>query len=636
MSSIRHTSLALAVVLALGGATALVACSSSTAEPGAGAADLPSATGVEWVIETDPDTGTAALAFPKSPTGTILASGADPAQAAATFLVTYPGVFGIGSAGDLGTDSVTTDSAGAVHVTFTQRVGELVVDDAPIAVHFDSRGGVAHVTGPFYPNLAALVVTPQVSTDAASTAAKAALATERPGANLVVKSVATGIRIEENTPRYVHTVTLTANRERWEVWVDPASGKIVRSVSLQHDVVQATGQGIRQTRRFEIDDARNGTFALQRAATSDVPAIAVYNELTEQKITSKDANSWEADAPADRKGLAVETLYKMREVLAWWKTANGWSSFDNKGTPLDILIYGENGGPGNAAWTGDFISVNIGTATVPPSADIDTMGHEFTHAVVQYTARLRSSRNCSEEYDAMNEGISDVFGELVARSTEGGDPAVLSDEFGTDAIIRSLRDPALRNGKPGANVGKGADHMSNRQGECHADAGVIDLAWYLMTFGGSHPDPRRAFTLKAAPLGVENSRKLWWGMLRSEIRGVRAIALLARRSVLAARNLNLPLEAPACAWLAVGALEAEELRSKFGVDCNATTDAGPPADAAVALDSCAGRADGMYCSQIDTHASFACTGQIRSGGDACVSTQRCTGPNGPGTAIQCQ
>ena len=639
-SRFRRPSLALTCAsAALGAAGFLFACSSDqTAAPNGSAGSLDADTGAEWVIETDPVTGTASLAFPKDPTPQILAAGADPGQTAAAFLAKYPTVFGVGQPGDLSIESVETDEVGAVHVLFTQAVGGASVADAPLAVHFDSQGGVDHVTGPFYPNLGALLGTPSVTTDAASQKATQELTAKVAGAAITVTGVTTGIRVDESTPKFVHTVSLTANHDRWEVWVDAMTGAIVRDVPFRHDVVQASGQGIRQTRRFEIEDAKGGTFALKRAKTDTTPEMTIYNGNTEQLITSKDANAWETTVPANSRGLAPEAMYKLHEILGWWKTTNGWNSFDNKGSKLDVLLYGNEGGPGNAAWTGDFISINVGTDTIPPSADIDTLGHEFTHAVVDYTAHLRSSENCDHEYDAMNEGLADVFGETVAHYTEGGDPSVLSDEFGTDTIIRSLRDPGLRLGKPGAHTDRGADHMSVRQGECHADAGVIDLAWYLMTFGGSHPDPKRAFTLKAAPLGVETSRKLWWGMLRTEIRGVRGIALMARRQVLTARNLHLPLEAPACAWLAVGALDADELRTSFKVDCNAETDAGvgDGGSDATAVDSCAGRADGMYCSQINPHASYTCAGQIHTGADFCPDTQRCIGPNGPGTAIACQ
>ena len=614
----------------LGSSALLVACAvDSTVDPGGPSGNaLRDGTGVEWVVDVDPDTGTAELAFPRSPLAPLLGSGSDAAGVAARFLAQYPSVFGVQVASELEPEEVTKDSTGAVHVVLVQRAGGQKVEDAPIAVHFDARGAVHHVTGPFYPGLDALVVAGGVSAADASSAAKTRIERVVPGATVVVGTIVTGVRLDENTPRYVHTVSVTANRALWEVWVDVKTGDVVRHAPRHHDVA-ASGAGVRQQRSFEIDEAKNGTYGLTRTAAAGKVGLSIYAASTEQLIVSKDPNVWEANAPAKTRGLAVEAYYKFDRILGWWKSELGWNSFDNKGTTLDVLVGGTEGGPTNASWAGDHIEVNEGTDTVPPAVDIDTMGHELTHAVVDFTAKLRFSQNCGEEYDAMNEGISDVFGELVAAGTVGGDRAVLSDEFGADAIIRSLEDPAFRKGKPGPNASKGADHMSVRQGECHADAGVIDLAWYLMTYGGSHPDPKRNFTLQAAPLGLDASRKLWWQLLRHELRGTKAIAVMARRTLLAAKNAGIPVEAPACAWMAVGALGAEELSSKYGVSCTggtdagAATDAGSSGDAAPLVDSCDGRSDGTYCSEVDPRASFQCAGNQNTGARYCLEGQRC-------------
>ncbi len=53
-------------------------------------------------------------------------------------------------------------------------------------------------------------------------------------------------------------------------------------------------------------------------------------------------------------------------------------------------------------------------------------------------------------------------------------------------------------------------------------------------------------------------------------------------------------------------------------------------------DSCTDKPDGLYCSELAAGSSYLCrTGQI-AGGQQCPGTQRCTGPNGPGTTIQCR
>ncbi len=60
-----------------------------------------------------------------------------------------------------------------------------------------------------------------------------------------------------------------------------------------------------------------------------------------------------------------------------------------------------------------------------------------------------------------------------------------------------------------------------------------------------------------------------------------------------------------------------------------SSDAGAPVK-----DSCMGKADGLYCSQLVDYSAYQCTGGTISGGQQCGSG-KCTGPNGPGAMIVC-
>lgn len=63
-------------------------------------------------------------------------------------------------------------------------------------------------------------------------------------------------------------------------------------------------------------------------------------------------------------------------------------------------------------------------------------------------------------------------------------------------------------------------------------------------------------------------------------------------------------------------------------------DGGPPSNPNL-RDSCVGKADGVYCSQLDKAAAIICKdGQIASG-QQCIDGKVCAGPNGPGTEIVC-
>lgn len=55
------------------------------------------------------------------------------------------------------------------------------------------------------------------------------------------------------------------------------------------------------------------------------------------------------------------------------------------------------------------------------------------------------------------------------------------------------------------------------------------------------------------------------------------------------------------------------------------------------VDSCAGRANGVYCSQVASDFAIVCTDGTISGGLNCPNEgQKCSGPNGAGTAIACR
>ncbi len=52
-------------------------------------------------------------------------------------------------------------------------------------------------------------------------------------------------------------------------------------------------------------------------------------------------------------------------------------------------------------------------------------------------------------------------------------------------------------------------------------------------------------------------------------------------------------------------------------------------------DSCAGKADGVYCSELTPIGAYVCQSETIASGQQCAPAQRCIGPNGPGDTIQC-
>lgn len=70
-------------------------------------------------------------------------------------------------------------------------------------------------------------------------------------------------------------------------------------------------------------------------------------------------------------------------------------------------------------------------------------------------------------------------------------------------------------------------------------------------------------------------------------------------------------------------------------------DAGPPIQASSptviqAFDSCAGKEDGIYCSELAEFSAIICKDQSIVGGMQCPNGAKCLGPNGSGGTLQCE
>ncbi len=110
----------------------------------------------------------------------------------------------------------------------------------------------------------------------------------------------------------------------------------------------------------------------------------------------------------------------------------------------------------------------------------DVMTHEFTHGVVNYGANLNSGNLPG----MLNESLSDIFAYLHT-----GDPAMAEKVSG--GPFRNMAAPASLSGSCAG--GAAPDRWSLRYtGSCdnggvHVNAGITNLAAYLIANGGTHP-----------------------------------------------------------------------------------------------------------------------------------------------------
>jgi Zn-dependent metalloprotease len=181
------------------------------------------------------------------------------------------------------------------------------------------------------------------------------------------------------------------------------------------------------------------------------------------------------DPDADRAYLFAGDTYN------YFLTQHGRDSYDGAGAALiSTTHYCERGCPmENAFWNGRQMVYGDGYS----GAD-DVVGHELTHAVVEYSANLFYYMQSG----ALNESYADIFGETMdLLNGRGTDGAPVRWRLGEDLPIGAIRD--MMNPWTFGNPGKVSDpqwhtDQNSDGGGVHINSGVPNHAYALMVDGG--------------------------------------------------------------------------------------------------------------------------------------------------------
>jgi hypothetical protein len=187
------------------------------------------------------------------------------------------------------------------------------------------------------------------------------------------------------------------------------------------------------------------------------------------------------------------------------------ASYDDKGAEVVLTVHYEQGYD-NAFWNGTQLVFGdgdgkiFGTFTKP----VDVLGHEFTHAVTQFTANL----TYQGQSGALNESVSDCFGMCVKQRLLGQTAAEADWLVGEGIFLPGINARALRDM---ANPGTAYDDPTLGK-----DPQVGSMADYVDTTddnGGVHTNsgiPNRAFQLAATALGGDTwdgAGRIWYAAL---------------------------------------------------------------------------------------------------------------------------
>ncbi len=295
-----------------------------------------------------------------------------------------------------------------------------------------------------------------------------------------IKSVDRGIYIESKIPIYSYRVIVEASRGRqWELYFSPSTEFLIAKIPLFYETsTSSTGTDLMGVTRSFNSEFEDNEYVLvdQSFPQGSYSFVAEWDEEgSAQYVASSSANSgWDA--------AGVSAIYNSKQTHDYFFNTHGRSSYDGNGAKLISIVNATDEGEPwfNATWNGSFMTYGTGAdGSKNLAIALDVAGHEFSHAVVQFTSNLRYQNQSG----ALNESFADFFGAMIDRDDWYIGEDILYP-YGPYDYLRDMMNPSST-GQPG--------HMDNfmnlpnteegDKGGVHYNSGIQNRALYLLAEG---------------------------------------------------------------------------------------------------------------------------------------------------------
>jgi Zn-dependent metalloprotease len=237
-----------------------------------------------------------------------------------------------------------------------------------------------------------------------------------------------------------------------------------------------------------------------------------------------------------------------------YKDIYGRNSIDNNGLRLDSTVHYQRNYD-NAFWDGKQMVYGDGDGELFNrfTIAIDVMGHELTHGVTQYEAKL----TYSQQPGALNESMSDVFGSLVKQYSLKQTAAEADWLIGQGLLAAGVKGVALRSMKA-----PGTAYDDPVLGKDPQPANMKDYVNTINDNGGVHINSgitNHAFYVVATQIGGyawEKAGQIWYVTLRDKLTSNSNFQDCANLTYQAAADLygagSLEQQAVKAGWAEVG------------------------------------------------------------------------------------
>jgi Zn-dependent metalloprotease len=426
-------------------------------------AGLRASLGANARLSVNPATGVAR--FVALPAGDLSPAAGAPQQKAAAFFAAHGDAFGVKDAArELVQRRTWTDATGMTHVEYGQIYSGVPVFAGVLKAHFDRSGALRSVNGVFVPDVN-LSPVPRLSAAEAGQQALAAVAAQ--------KKTDTAPTVK-HSKLYVYRAGL-------------AKG-VPGPNYLAYEVEVGNGKDVRE---FVYVDARNGAIVDQVSGVHEALARRVYDGGYGPTFVV-----WNEGDPFPTPDVDINNIITYTgDTYHMYFNTFARDSYDGLGHLMETVNNDPSINCPNANWNGT--STNYCTGVTGD----DTVAHEWTHAVTEYTHGLIYAW----QPGALNESYSDIFGEIVdsvngpnlpdnprtdatCSAFGGAPPPALTITGGSAAgsyfALASVNEPPAP-----LTVGPTAMALSNPPGACTAVTGVSGkiaiVDWTLLPGGAN-------------------------------------------------------------------------------------------------------------------------------------------------------
>jgi bacillolysin len=421
-----------------------------------------------------------------APTGKALATGGPDA-----FTTRYAAAFGMTSAHSLSKTESQTMLGGDTVTRYQQTAGGLPVLGGEIVVTSHGkqvRSAIAETSG-----LSPARTRATISADAATDTAVGSIASELGLAASTLRAGRPQLTLYD--PTLLGAPGSASLRPTWQVEITDSTGGDVAKV-----LVDALDGKTRLT-MSEKQSARNRIVCDLANVPVDLNQPSAYECTNTSKLGMQSSTRTEGESAT---GIAeIDEAYDiLGATYDFYKTNFKVDSFDGRGGQVRATVRACHYSCPfeNAYWDGTQFVFGPGFV-----AD-DVVGHEYTHAVTEWSSHLIYAYQAG----AINEALSDIMGEFVDQqyvAANEADPSI-KWQLGEDLPASSDLTPPLRRmdnpnlkGQPSSVGGTYWYNGESDNGGVHRNSGPANYAAYLIAAG-----------LPGA-IGNAESEQLWWRVM---------------------------------------------------------------------------------------------------------------------------